>query len=55
MEGDRAFVRLGRQELEGRVRSLEASMEEERAHQAKSLRKATEERDALKAEATRLR
>ncbi|CAN0330112.1 unnamed protein product, partial [Ectocarpus sp. 12 AP-2014] len=55
VEGDRAFVRLGRQELEGRVRSLEASMEEERARQSKSLRKATEERDALKAEATRLR
>ncbi|CAM9318688.1 unnamed protein product, partial [Ectocarpus sp. 6 AP-2014] len=30
-------------------------MEEERARQAKSLRKTTEERDALKAEATRLR
>ncbi|CAM9356887.1 unnamed protein product, partial [Ectocarpus sp. 13 AM-2016] len=55
VEGDRAFVRLGRQELEGRVRSLEASMEEETTRQAKSLRKATEERDALKAEAIRLR
>ncbi|CAM9583894.1 unnamed protein product, partial [Ectocarpus sp. 4 AP-2014] len=55
VEGDRAFVHLGRQELEGRVQSLEASMEEERARQAKSIRKATEERDALRAEATRLR
>lgn len=53
MEGDRAFVQLGRQELEKRVRSLEASMEEERTRQAKALRKAVAERDALKSQVVR--
>lgn len=53
MEGDRAFVQLGRQELEERVRSLEASVEEERALQAKALRKAIAERDALKSQVDR--
>ena len=53
VEGDRAFVQLGRQELEERVRSLEASVEEERALQAKALRKAIAERDALKSQVDR--
>ncbi len=55
MEDDRAFVRLGRQELEGRLRSLEASAEKERARQAETLRKVAGERDSLKAEVARLR
>ena len=55
MEGDRAFVRLGRQELEGRLRSLEASAAKERARQAEALRKAVGERDSLREEVARLR
>lgn len=55
VEGNKAFVRLGRQELEQRVRSLEACTEEARARHGKALRKAVGERDALKAEVACLR
>lgn len=55
VEGDRAFVQLGRQELEERVRSLEASMEKERARQAQALLKSIAERDVLKSQVARFR
>lgn len=55
MEDNRASVHLGREELEERVRSLEASAEEEGARHAKALREAVGERDALEAEANILR
>ena len=55
VEDNRASVRLGRQELEGRVRSLEASAEEEGKRHEKSLVEVVGERDAFEAEAKVLR
>lgn len=53
VDGDRAFVRLGREELEGRVRSLKASLEDTTTRHTKALRKAMGERDALTSEVKR--
>lgn len=55
VEGDMEFIQLGRQELEERIRSLEAASEEEEQRYEKALRRETRERDDLRAENVRLR
>lgn len=52
---DRVSARPGRDELEARVRSLEAGMEEDANKHGKALREAREARDELAAEARVLR
>ena len=55
VEGDHAYVRLGRAELEEALRSTEAALEKSRGRHAEAIRRAVVERDALKAEVERLR
>lgn len=54
-EGDRAYVCLGRAELERKLRSAKASLEESRGRHAEAMRRIVDRRDTLEAEVKRLR
>lgn len=54
-EGDRAYVCLGRAELERKLRSAKASLEESRGRHAEAMRRVIDGRDVLEAEVKHLR